>query len=152
LHEALEEGARTDRSYIEFLYSRLYLDELYAEVDRFRTPPLVMLNMCESAQLSPTLSDSFVNFFLDRGAPTVIGTESPMTVTFAHAFAESLLTGIFRGQRAGAAILATRQQFLSAATNPLGLAYTLYGSAATRFRPPPLATTPSGPPKEETIT
>ena len=88
LYDAMTSGADTDRSYIELSYGRVYLDELYQYIDELLSTPLVLLNMCESAQVTPSLSDSFVQFFLDRGAPCVIGTECPMTVTFAHPFAE----------------------------------------------------------------
>jgi hypothetical protein len=91
--------------------------------------------MCESAQITPSLSDSFINFFLDRGAESVIGTECPMTIEFAHPFAEKFLTGILTGESVGKALLDTRRHFMDQ-RNPLGLVYTLFGSAASCFTPP----------------
>jgi hypothetical protein len=113
----------------------LFLDELYDEVQELLSRPLVILNMCESAQITPTLSDSFIHFFLDRGARGVIGTECPMTVEFANVFSESLLTGLLAGQTIGNALLQARRKFIGL-RNPLGLAYTLFGSAAASFTPP----------------
>jgi hypothetical protein len=115
----------------------VYLDELYDEVRELRSRPLVILNMCESAQVTPSLSDSFVDFFLDRGARTVIGTECPMTVEFADTFSESLFRGLLHGHGIGTAMLAARREAF-ARRNPLGLAYTLFGSASAAFAPPVL--------------
>lgn len=129
------EQPRVERSYIELTTGRLYLDELYDQLGRLPTQPLVVLNMCESAQITPSLSDSFVHFFLDRGALTVLGTECPMTVEFAHPFAERLLSALFAGGQVGEALLRARKYFMRR-RNPLGLAYTLYGSATVSYEPP----------------
>jgi HEAT repeat protein len=138
LYEAVKQKQfEPDRSWIELTYGRIYLDELYDRIAFLNTGPVVFLNMCESVQITPSLSDSFVHFFLDRGACTVIGTECPMTVEFARPFAESFITGVLEGQPVGKALLAARRQFLER-LNPLGLAYTLYGSAMVRVEPPVL--------------
>lgn len=124
-----------DRSWIELTFGKLYLEELYDGIaGKFSSKPLVFLNMCESAQLTPSLSDSFIHFFLNRGARGVIGTECPMTVEFAHPFAEKLLSEILSGEKVGHALLNARRHFMEK-KNPLGLAYTLYGSATTCFEP-----------------
>lgn len=113
----------------------MYLDEMESEITKFQSRPLVILNMCESAQITPSLSDSFIDFFLDRGAEGVIGTECPMTVEFAHPFAEAFLMEILTGASVGKALLDARRHFMQV-KNPLGLAYTLFGSATVRFKPP----------------
>jgi hypothetical protein len=102
-----------------------------------------MLNMCESAQLTPSLSESFFHFFLDRGARAVIGTECPMTVEFAHPFAARFLGEVFAGRPVGDALLETRRHFLKL-NNPLGLAYTLFGQATVAFEPPRFAPAAAG--------
>jgi len=128
-----------DRTWIQVPGGRLYLDELQDAVSQnLRSEPLVFLNMCESAQMTPSLSESLVAFFLDRGARTVIGTECPMTIYFAHAFAERLLSQLLRGDRVGKALLDARRHFIESANNTLGFAYSLYGTAAFRFAPPVL--------------
>lgn len=135
LYESIKRGEfDLDRSWIELTYGKLYLDELYDYVESLKSAPLVILNMCESAQVTPSLSDSFIHFFLDRGAKGVIGTECPMTVEFAHPFAERFLTEIFTNEQVGIVLLNVRRRFL-ALKNPLGLAYNLYGSATVRFEP-----------------
>ncbi len=51
-----------------------------------------------------------------------------MTVEFAHPFAEDLLSQLLAGQSVGRALLHARRHFISL-RNPLGLAYSLFGSA-----------------------
>lgn len=121
-----------DRSWIELSFGKLYLDELYDFIKSLPSNPLVILNMCESAQITSSLSDSFIHFFLDRGARSVIGTECPMTIEFADPFAEELLKGILAGEQIGKILLNIRRHFLKL-KNPLGLAYSLFGSATTSF-------------------
>ena len=99
--------------------------------------PLVMLNMCESAQVFPSLSDGLVSVFLSQGALGVIGTEMPMLPQFADLFGRKLLTALLQGTPVGQAILMLRRQFM-AQRNPLGLAYTHFGDALVRFDPPAL--------------
>jgi hypothetical protein len=49
--------------------------------------PIVFLNMCQSADLLPSMSSGLVRVFLDHNASAVVGTESPMTAVFANVFA-----------------------------------------------------------------
>jgi hypothetical protein len=149
-HAAFEEVygrsvvARQEPSWIGLTYGRLTLDDLYAadEID-FSHRLLVILNACQSAQLTPTLTgQSFVHFFLDRGAATFLGTECTMTVTFAHPFAEVVLRKLLDGETVGSAVLAARNEFAER-RNPLGLAYSLYGNAALSFSPRELIVAPT---------
>lgn len=133
--EVLEGKLANQDSYIELSTGKLYLRELYDGVAALPGRPLVFLNMCESAQVTPSLTDSFVHFFLDRGASSVVGTECPMTIEFAHPFAALFLDRILRGRSVGAALLEARQHFLRRGS-ALGLAYTLFGSATTRYQTP----------------
>lgn len=136
-----QEKFEVDRSWIELTYGKLYLDELYDEIDnKLQSNPLVFLNMCESAQVTPSLADSFIDFFLDRGAAGVLGTECSMTTEFAHPFAEKFLKAILAGEKFGPALLDARRHFIEL-KNPLGLAYTLFGSAITCFHPPSIQPT-----------
>jgi hypothetical protein len=142
LHDAVTKHDYTeDRSWIGLSFGMLYLDELYGEVKELRSRPMVILNMCESAQVTPSLRDSFVDFFLDRGARSVIGTECPMTVEFADVFSESLFRALLMGRSIGNALLDARRDFLRR-NNPLALAYTLFGSASAAFAPPVLVQLP----------
>jgi hypothetical protein len=99
----------------------------------FSNHPLVFLNMCESAQVLPSLSDGFVPFFLDRGARAVIGTECSMNTIFADGFARAFLTLFFQGRGLGDILLTLRRRYLKQG-NPLALAYTLYSDADLRLQ------------------
>jgi len=135
LYESVKQDkSEPDSSWIELSYGKLELNELYGNISQLRSKPLVFLNMCESAQISPSLSDSFIDFFIDRGARGVIGTECPMTVEFAHPFSEKFLGGLLAGEAVGKALLNARSHFMKL-KNPLGLAYTLFGSATACFQP-----------------
>jgi len=98
----------------------------------FSRHPLVFLNMCESAQVLPSLSDGFVPFFLRRGARAVIGTECSMNTVFADYFARAFLALFFQGESVGRILLTLRRRYLKGG-NPLALAYTLYSDADLRL-------------------
>src|SRR5215467_4858149 len=135
LYETIRDATDPSSSWLELTYDRLHLEDLY-ELDRSLFPgSIVVLNICESALFSTVLIESFVHFFLSRGAGAVIGTECPMTIEFAHPLAERMLTSLLCGRSVGEALLEARLHFLGL-RNPLGLAYTLYGSATTRIDRP----------------
>lgn len=90
--------------------------------------PIVFLNMCQSADLAPSMSSGLVRLFLKRDASAVVGTESPMTGLFADAFSRRVLDALLGGDNIGTALWKARRHFLNE-RNPLGLAYTLYGRA-----------------------
>ncbi len=94
-----------------------------------RRRPIVFLNMCQSADLFPSMSSGLVHLFLDHNASAVVGTESPMTGVFADAFAKKVLDRLFAGDNIGTSLWKARRYFLTTGRNPLGLAYTLYGRA-----------------------
>ena len=121
-------------AYIGLSDSYLSLNKLYDEVtEQLASGPFVFLNMCESAQMTPSLRQSFVHFFMDRGACSVLGTECPMTIEFAHPFAEEILRGMLLGDTIGNVLLNARRHFIDGYRNPLGLAYNLYGSTTLCF-------------------
>lgn len=123
-----------DETWIALTWGRLFLSDLRAEPVRLNRNPIVILNMCQSAQVLPEISESFVSFFLDRKARSVIGTECPMTNQFAHPFSRILLRELLGGDPLGEALRTARRYFIKK-RNPLGLAYTLFGSATTHYRP-----------------
>jgi hypothetical protein len=132
LVQTWKRAQQSNRSWIEPTLAKLYLDDLAELNPALVSQPLVILNLCESAQVTPSLSESFIEFFLIHGACTVIGTECVMTTAFAHPFSEQLLKGILAGHDIGQVLLQARRHFMEL-NNPLGLAYTLYGSAATKL-------------------
>jgi hypothetical protein len=96
--------------------------------------PILFLNMCNSAALAPSMTRGLLHLFLERDAAAVIGTESPMTSVFAHAFASELLKHLFGGSDLGTALWCARRHFLTDEfRNPLGFAYTLYGRSTAKL-------------------
>jgi HEAT repeat protein len=136
-------------SWIELSVGRLSLMEnLYREDVNLRNSPIVFLNMCESAQVTPDLSKpSFIHFFINRDARSVIGTECSITPLFADSFARSLFPSLMRGDQIGKILLDLRRDFMTK-RNPLGLAYTLFGSATVRLEPSPVQDGVTGSEKE----
>ena len=127
-----------EKPWLELKAGRLKLAELYGGEVALLEHPIVVLNACESGQVLPTRSMSFVHFFLDRGARAVVGTACAMRTGFGARFAEQLLKRVLLGEELGAAMVDLRRRFLEQ-RNPLGLAYTIYGRASTRFDPPALS-------------
>lgn len=116
--------------------SALTLPEMW-EIDRVddAVSPIVILNMCESAQSLPSLPDSFIDFFLCRPARAVLGTECLVPPDFAADFGVQLLTRLIAGEPVGAVLQALRREYLVKHRNPLGLAYSLWGSAGASLKP-----------------
>jgi uncharacterized protein (DUF2235 family) len=102
---------------------------------RLTDAPIIFLNTCESAQIWNALSDSFVAFFLDRGARAVLGTESTIPIVVADVFGQAVLESLFQGNTLGQALHAARWKLLKEHCNPLGLCYCLYGAADSRVSP-----------------
>lgn len=109
----------------------LKLSELWSiPVSPDGVSPIVILNMCESAQLFPEVGSSFIKFFLNRPARSVIGTECPVPPDFAADMGEKLMAMLLEGRPIGQALLQLRRDYLANHKNPLGLAYTLWGSTS----------------------
>jgi hypothetical protein len=120
-------------SWIKLTYGTVPLTMMeYYAAPKLEYGPLVFLNMCESAQVLPSLSGGFIPFFLQRGARCIIGTECPMTSTFADPFARAFFRQFLQGQAVGDILWTLRQDYMDKG-NPLGLAYTLYGDANTKL-------------------
>ena len=125
----------SDYSWIKLANGELRLNDLYGAKLQLHKRPVVFLNMCESAQVTPTGGQSFIHLFMNRGARGVLGTECAMGPFVAQQFAKEFFEGLLSGTSIGEVLLDLRQKFIQQ-RNPLGLAYTLYGPATTRFQPP----------------
>ena len=97
--------------------------------------PLVFINACESAGLSPLFYSGFVPYFMAKGARGVIGTECQTPTVFAVEWASAFFDRFLDGAPVGDIVLALRQDFLHAHGNPLGLVYAVYCDADTRVAP-----------------
>jgi hypothetical protein len=97
--------------------------------------PLVFINACESAELSPLVYDGFVPYFLAKGARGVIGTECETPAIFAVEWARRFFDRFLKGDPLGQIVLDLRKEFLSQENNPLGLLYALFVDGDTRLEP-----------------
>ncbi|MGE5141352.1 MAG: CHAT domain-containing protein, partial [Rudaea sp.] len=98
--------------------------------------PLIFINACESAQLSPLFYDGFVPYFIARGARGVIGTECQIPAVFADEFGRRFFDRFLCGEPLGQSFLDLRREFLDRHNNPLGLLYALYSDGDTLVAPP----------------
>jgi len=91
--------------------------------------PLVFINGCSTGGFSPYAPSEFITQFIKgRKAAAVIGTEVTVWEALATEMAKQFLLTFLDGKTsAGEALLRSRRALL-AMNNPLGLAYTLYGS------------------------
>ncbi len=97
--------------------------------------PLVFINACESAELSPLFYNGFVPYFMAKGARGVIGTECKTPVLFAIEWADAFFDRFLDGAAVGEVVLDLRRNFLRDHGNPLGLIYAVHCDADTRIAP-----------------
>jgi len=104
---------------------------------QLRNSPLVFINACESAEMSPAFYDGFVPYFMAKGARGVIGTECKTPALFAAEWAKRFFFEHFlKGETLGEVFLALRREFLEQHGNPLGLLYAVHSDGDTRVAPP----------------
>jgi hypothetical protein len=95
----------------------------------FKLAPLVFLNACQSAELSPYLYEGLVPYLIAKGARGVLGTEVDTPALFAAEFAQDFLKRfVAGGQPLGDLLLAMRREYLDGKNNVMGLVYALYSS------------------------
>lgn len=94
-----------------------------------RTAPLVFINGCSTADLSPDVLVSFVDEFAKAGAAGVVGTEAPLHQSVAALAAEAFFRHFVAARLpAGEAVRRTRMELLGRG-NVMGFAYTAHCSA-----------------------
>jgi len=97
--------------------------------------PLVFVNACESAELSPLFYDGFVPYFMAKGARGVIGTECETPALFAAEWARRFFDSFLAGKPLGETFLDLRREFYQRHHNLLGLLYALYCDGDTQIAP-----------------
>lgn len=140
LVEALDRRERTgDPIHIDVADSLLKLsdgpvrlEDLITYAPRSNPPlkqaPLVFLNACQGAELSPYLYEGLVPYLISRGVRGVLGTEVDTPIMFAAEFAREFLKRfVAGGQPLGELLLEMRRMYLKK-NNVLGLIYALYSS------------------------
>jgi len=133
-------GARggADASALVVSDGRVTLGELNTSAPtdiKLRGNPLVFINACESAELSPLFYDGFVPYFMGKGARGVIGTECRTPGRFAAEWATRFFERFLDGEPVGATFLALRREFLEQHRNPLGLLYAVHCDGDTQVYP-----------------
>ncbi|MFG1375758.1 hypothetical protein [Xanthobacter autotrophicus] len=98
--------------------------------------PILFLNTCQSAQLWNGVENSFVSFFLSRGARAIIGSEATIPAVFADRFGCEVMRRVFLGETIGEAVRQARLTLLRESRNPLGLCYSVYGAGDARLIQP----------------
>ncbi len=139
-HAATDEKKGPDASYLKFSGGKkLLLGDLsvYAPTGVILPgKPLVFINACESAELSPRFYDGFMPYFTARGARGMIGTESEVPAIFAARWAQDFFEYFLQGNKpVGQIFLQLRQDFFYKNNNLLGLLYALYCDADTQIEP-----------------
>ncbi len=109
------------------------LDELNfaAPLDQppLKSAPLVFLNCCQSAEMSPYLYDGLVPYLITKGARGVVGTEVDTPALFAAEFAKEFITRfVAGGQKLGDVLLDLRREYLLNKNNVMGLVYAPHSS------------------------
>ncbi|MEO5843457.1 MAG: CHAT domain-containing protein [Caldimonas sp.] len=100
-----------------------------------RGKPLVFINACESAEMSPAFYDGFVPYFMAKGARGVVGTQCKTPALFAVEWAKRFFERFLDGAAIGEVFLALRREFLESHGNPLGLLYAVHCDGDTRIEP-----------------
>jgi hypothetical protein len=103
----------------------LSLEDLnnYAKQHNLQKEPLVFINACESARISPLFYDTFVTYFMNKGSRGMIGTVCKVPVIFSSAFAIRFFEKLLNGERIGDIMLQLRREFLEKHNNLMGLNY-----------------------------
>jgi hypothetical protein len=99
--------------------------------------PLVFLNACESAELSPYLYDGLMPYLVARGVRGMIGTEVETPALFAAEFAKEFLKRfVAGGAPLGDLLRDMRCEYVDQKNNVMGLVYALYSSGDVTVRRP----------------
>lgn len=102
---------------------------------RFKLPgnPLVFINACQSAELSPLFYGGFVPYFMSKGARGVIGTECDTPAIFGKEFALRFFDRFLKGEALGEIMYNLRREFFFNHNNIMGLLYAVYVDGDTRL-------------------
>lgn len=128
ISRTLGEKEGPDSSVLVFAGKRkLTLEDLRANQRKLLNgSPLVFINACESAELSPMFYDGFVPYFMAKGARGVIGTECETPALFAVEWSKRFFERFLKGEPVGKVFLELRREFFFKHNNMMGLLYALY--------------------------
>lgn len=98
-------------------------------LNSLRTPQMVFANACGSARLQLDSSARFPRFFVHRArVPAFIGPLINVPDRVAATFSQYVYWNALDGDPIAVALARARREFLYDRRNPLGIAYTLFGS------------------------
>jgi hypothetical protein len=109
------------------------------KVNTLRRAPLVVINACESAEMSPLFYDGFVPYFMMKGARGAIGTECKVPAVFAAEWARRFFDRLLSGVSVGQAAFDVRRDFYDKHRNILGMLYSVYCNGEAVIAPPLLS-------------
>ncbi len=139
ISKSLAEGGGPDASTLVLSGDgRLTLGDLNIEAPLKKAlpgAPLVFINACESAELSPLFYEGFAPYFMAKGARGVIGTECETPAMFAAEWARRFFDHFLTGKSLGQAFLDLRREFYYKHNNLMGLLYALYCDGDTQIDP-----------------
>ncbi len=147
LTPAMDDPASADNASLSFTDNKkVTLRQLRlnaAEKHRFPGEPLVFINACESAELSPLFYSGFMPYFTTKGARGMIGTECEVPAVFAAEWAPRFFDRfLYQEKSIGEIFLELRREFYYRHNNILGLLYALYCDGDTRIYPALARTAP----------
>jgi hypothetical protein len=131
-------GSPDDSSLVLSGDDRIVLRDLYIDAPanrRLPGVPLVVLNACGSAEMSPRFYEGFLPYFIAKGARGVIGTEAETPALFAAEWARRFFDSVLSGQPVGEAVLSVRRDFLENHANIMAFLYALYCDGDTVLQP-----------------
>lgn len=134
----LTDAGGPDTSCLVLTDARITLGDLNLDAPtttQLRGNPLVFINACESAEMSPAFYDGFVPYFMAKGARGVIGTECKTPALFAVAWAKRFFERFLDGEPLAEVFLGLRREFLEQHGNPLGLLYAVHCDGDTQVQP-----------------
>ena len=134
----LNDAGGPDASCIVMSDARITLGELNLDASpriQLKGNPLVFINACESAELSPAFYDGFVPYFMSKGARGVVGTECKTPALLAMNWAKRFFEQFLDGNTLGEVFLNLRREFLERHGNPLGLLYGMHCDGDTLIQP-----------------
>ncbi len=129
-------GNNTRGSYLQTQRGMATLARLQAKVSQLRCRPVVLLSMCESAQVSSS-GRSFVTFFLEIGAGAVVGTEGPNPWELAYRMDTAILSRMLEGSGTTLRDAVWEARRNETPGNVLALIYTVYGDGQATLVAPP---------------
>lgn len=134
----LADAGGPDTSCLVLTDARITLGDLSLDAPtstQLKGNPLVFINACESAELSPAFYDGFVPYFMAKGARGVVGTECKTPALFAVEWARRFFDLFLDGGSLGETFLDLRREFLEQHRNPLGLMYAVHCDGDTQVQP-----------------